>query len=332
MNINVDFRNDIITDHTKESVYCSVFISHEPPGDILLHAIKTLSSFKNMKVFVIDSSSSVKFSDINSAILSINSTKIGAPVEIFHVENMGTANKLNFGIKKCVETGCNIITFFEDDCSLIEKTFLIESITGFFLQHCDPKKDVLVLPVLNEDKFLPKGYNEIFDLGKVPGITFSSELATRIKFREDLVIDQVDIDFGRRVRKTGGKIIYYPEFAISRLPIGRETGNGIHALPYWRFYLYVRNVFLLALEERVVLSRMEQLTYAALGSAHWLYNGMKSGQNVAELVRILRLGIIDAAMKRSGITENLQILSGNRFSTSNSMRTCSSREISDSSS
>jgi GT2 family glycosyltransferase len=186
--------------------------------------------------------------------------------------------------------------------------------------------------VLNEDKFLPGEYNETFHIGKIPGITFSPELATRIRFRDDLVIDQVDIDFGRQVRRSGGKIIYYPEFVISRLPIGRENGKGIHTLPYWRFYLYVRNVFLLALEERAVLSSMKQLTSAVSGTTHWFYIGIKSGQKVGKLVKTLKLGITDAALKRSGITRNLQILSGNRFSSSKSMRTSSSPEISDSNS
>ena len=84
------------------------------------------------------------------------------------------------------------------------------------------------------------------------GMTYHNELFERIQFREDFIMDWIDIEFSLKIRKNGGKLIFNPGNVLTNLPIVREIGRNINHLPNFRIYTYTRNTVLLAMEFKSV--------------------------------------------------------------------------------
>ncbi len=101
--------------------------------------------------------------------------------------------------------------------------------------------------------------------------------------------------------RNGGKICAYPLLIRKSLPIGRIRGDKV-ILPYWRLYLYTRNVLALSLEER-------DLTYFLISLWFIIYfsvNSVKFYHKPLFTLRAVARGISDALAKNMGVTPTLQ--------------------------
>ena len=227
-------------------------------------------------------------------------------IKYFKVPNYGVGYNFNFGIKQAIKDSCDLITIFTDDVKLLDNGFPQEKIYRFFYNNCDSQKDVLILP--QKGVQLQKEIKRTAD----SGMTFAKELFQKIRFREELIVDQTDFYFCDQVIMNGGKFIVYPEILIDVLPIGRETKNGERIIPLWRLYLLTRNTISIDLEKNGKLRALQTDAYPQI--LCWGSSGIRSGQNILDVIKAIFLGVIDGIAKNLGVTSNLQKLSGNRFS------------------
>lgn len=284
--------------------------------------LKRLSSNLNIHIYVIDSSpevTSIKTQNyinrsINNNLNHLFSKGHSRPlIKYFKVPNYGIGHKHNFGIKQAIKDGCDLMTTFTDDVKLLDNRFPIEEIYRFFCNNCDPHKDVLILPY--DRAQLQKEIKRAGDLG----MTFTKELFQKVRFREELILDNTDYYFCDQVILKGGKFIVYPEILIGTLPIGREA-----KFPMWRLYLLTRNSFSISLESNGKFGKLSRLlthTFPrTLQLIMWNLQVVRSAQDILDVLEAIFLGYIDGIQRKLGVTSNLQKLSGNRFS--NRARAC----------
>jgi glycosyltransferase involved in cell wall biosynthesis len=292
-----------------------VIACHNPPMPLLLDTLNKLFVNKGVCIYVVDSSPNDVTLNIKNKIATEanNSLSLDGPynfeapsIKYFRVPNCGIGHNYNVGISHAVKDHCDLITIFTDDVAIPdENRFSVEKISYFFHKNCDLKKDVLVLP---QKKSQFQSAINLVD----SGLTFSRDLFPTIKFREELILDQIDFDFCHQIIRNGGKFLIYPEIAIEVLPIGREIKNQHRTLPMWRLYLLTRNSISMALESKRKLTELRTVAYDQI--ERWSMNGIKSGQSFSGIFRAVLLGLIDGVSKNLGVTKNLQALSGNRFS------------------
>ncbi|MGC8615326.1 MAG: hypothetical protein ACP5UU_05940 [Thermoprotei archaeon] len=281
-----------------------VISCHEPVESVLFQTITRLSRDKLVRVYVIDSSPDSKAEHIRKFISSLTKELPEKKINYFHVKSLGLAYKENFGIKKACDDNAQIIMLIDDDVYILD-AFDAKEIIRFFCSMCGPL-DLLVFPG-NEEQLRSIGGRRL----KVWGdscFAFSKRLCPKARIREDLVIDQTDVEFSKRVVRNGGKICAYPFLIRKSLPIGRVKESKV-VLPSWRIYLFTRNVLALSLEERNLtdfLWSLWSIVILSVNNINYYHRPLLTLHAVAR-------GILDALARNMGVTPVLQKLSGNAF-------------------
>ena len=303
----------MVRNRLNKTKYGVIIAAHMPPSTLFSDTLKKLSANQDIQVYVIDSSPETTSTEIQNHISEKINNNMNHDfseshpqtlVKNFKVPNYGVGYNFNFGIKQAIKDYCDLITIFTDDVTLLKNGFPQEKIYSFFYNNCNPQKDVLILP--QKGAPLQKEIKRTAD----SGMTFAKELFQKIRFREELIVDQTDFYFCDQVIMNGGKFIVYPEILIDVLPIGREIQNQERVLPPWRLYLLARNAIAISLEGKAKLATLKADAFPQI--RHWGVAGIKSGQGV-EVFYAVFLGGIDGFSKKLGVTDALQKLSGNRF-------------------
>ncbi|MEM4092650.1 MAG: hypothetical protein QW837_06335 [Conexivisphaerales archaeon] len=294
--------------HKRKCKYCIVIPSYKPPQDILFVTLRKLSLNKGLKVFLVDASPN----DISAKIfnqIELLKTEIGNNnINFFHIKHLGVGHTINYGVKQAIKNGYSLITILDDDASIIKDPLPVDDICEFFYNNCDAERDILVLPINKADAFqrTTKGAGDT-------GITISKRLFSRLRFREDFILDQIDLYFCNQVIKAGGECLVYPTWLIYTPPFRREVVNGFRVLPPWRYYLIARNRLIWAFETHSIIEFLSVLRDTGRIIIRLERTSFKAGQSTVEINRAIALGIFDAIKHRRGITDHLQILSNNRF-------------------
>jgi len=275
--------------------YCIIITTYNPPYRVYKE-IGTLTKFKYVyKIFIADSSP-----DPIRNRLKLHNSKI----EYIRIKrNKGPGYNYNVALKVAKGCGCDLVTLLDDDFHIVRNRFKPNEIVDYFYKNCNPLKDLLNLPIYKSNYMPPQEYNRF-----LIGMTFSTKLIPKFKFREEFVLDFVDCDFSYQIFKNGGKNLFFNKKVISMLPSGRLGNNKFEYTPYWRLYLMARNTLVRFLENHDKITFLDLLT-----PIYWANRGRKAGQRTTKLVYSIISGWIDAISGNLGITRTLQKLSGNRF-------------------
>jgi GT2 family glycosyltransferase len=289
--------------------YAIVIPTHNPPIKLLIELLKSLLKNGVLNIYVVDSSINSIDMKVKNELLLNNQENISfaEKIHIIRVDNYGVAYSINRGVREAIKNGAKVITIMDDDTIL--RDFDPFSILSFFSKNVRRDKDLLILT--NESTYIAsKNFNREPKAWVEPGMTFHSELFERIQFREDFIMDQIDIEFSFKIRKNGGKLILYPGNVLTYLPIGREIERNINHLPTFRIYTLTRNTALVAME-------FKSVKYMILGFFEIIFWAMKSvisGEKIRTVLNCIFHGFIDAISNNTGITLYLQKISNNRFS------------------
>jgi len=289
--------------------YAIVIPTYNPPIKLLIELLKSLLKNGVLNIYVVDSSINSIDMKVRNELLSNNQKNISYAerIHIIRVDNYGAAYSMNMGVREAIKNGAKVITIMDDDTIL--RDFDPISILSFFSKNVRRDKDLLILT----DESTCVAYKNLNREPKAwveTGMTFHSELFERIQFREDFIMDQIDVEFSFKIRKNGGKLILYPGNVLTNLPIGREIGQNIKHLPNFRIYTLTRNTVLLAMEFKSV----ESIISGSYGIIFWAMLSVRSGENIITVLSCIFYGFIDAITNNTGITLHLQKLSNNRFS------------------
>lgn len=271
-----------------------ILVTHDPPESVSTLIQQMLEICTN--VVVVDSSRDTSFipNDIrdNHNFNFIHETK-----------HLGLGHALNTAISLGGNIRPDYAIVMEDDALLVNLHRLVECIVSFVKSHT-------YLDLLYFSESGLKGESDFIQLskpvGSASGLFLSFTLLFSLKFREELFIDQMDIDFQYRVKEIGGKIFQTREVFNSRLPVGRytiESGTlihkrDLHTLPPWRYYLLVRNTLTLFAEGKIgILS----LSYVP----GYFFKGLLAKQKPSLLFYLLIKAGIDAIKHNLGITSVL---------------------------
>ncbi|MEM3489213.1 MAG: hypothetical protein QXO75_06120 [Nitrososphaerota archaeon] len=263
--------------------YCIIISAHNPP-DSFYDTVKKLEGMR-INTFVVNSGNYISF-DFECKYTSI-----------IKVKNYGVPHNFNTGIKLALDSGFDLFTLFTDDVSILP-SFSKDYIIKYYERFCN-KYDILSLIFISNK--LRKAKNVVDS-----GMTFSSYVANKVKFRDDLVIDQQDIYFCYQIDKIGGKVISFDKKFIDTAPAGRFKVGKMHFLPSYRIYLMTRNSLRLFMETKEH-SFLRSFLIGLIMSFKSVLGGEKN------VLPAFVLGIIDALGNKLGITNNLQKLSNNRF-------------------
>jgi len=289
--------------------YAIVIPTYNPPIKLLIELLKSLLKNGVLNIYVVDSSINSIDMKVRNELLSNNQKNISYAerIHIIRVDNYGAAYSMNMGVREAIKNGAKVITIMDDDTIL--RDFDPISILSFFSKNVRRDKDLLILT--DESTYIAyKNLNREPKAWVETGMTFHSELFERIQFREDFIMDQIDVEFSFKIRKNGGKLILYPGNVLTNLPIGREIGQNIKHLPNFRIYTLTRNTVLLAMEFKSV----ESIISGSYGIIFWAMLSVRSGENIITVLSCIFYGFIDAITNNTGITLHLQKLSNNRFS------------------
>ncbi len=179
--------------------------TYNPSIDKIKKIIETLVTSDNrIKLFIIitDSSPTALFleGDLKTIVMQGS-----VEIKYLKLENFGEPYALNSGIKFAkINYNPDLIMLLTDDAILYSKIPYI-SIYEYFIKNCNPERDILI----------------VTDVRKVPqriirrttenGMVFSPLLFDKLKFEEDLVMDQFDFMFCDSIYLAGGKIIVFPD-------------------------------------------------------------------------------------------------------------------------
>lgn len=220
------------------------------------------------------------------------------------LENKGVPYKLNKSIDYSLKYIPDLIMSFTDD-AILKSSMPYNEIIEYFNKNCKPENDVLVLTdnttIIQKDKIKRWTDN---------GMIFSPKLFNKIRFREDLIIDQFDWLFCDTIHQLGGKIIAFPQILLSVEPVGREKNNGHSFLPPWRIYLLIRNTLSLWREKKnKFMDDVIRQNY------FWIKKALLYSDRNYKLIyfRAIFLGIVDGIKHELGVTKNLNELSNGRF-------------------
>lgn len=284
-----------------ENKYGIVIVSYKPP-DLLIDLIKHLIIFKEVHVYIVDSSPPSIQLELEEKISKIKSEYSQTRVEMIKTKNFGAGHSLNLGIKKCIEQGMKLITVLDDDTILVKENFNPDAIWNFFFTSINPMIDVLILAqgVPSEVKFWVE-----------TGLTFTENVFNAIQFREDFIMDQIDFLFCLKVRERGGHLVIYPLPVLQNLPVGREVNGNVVTLPIYRMYTLSRNSLTMAFESR---DKIVLFAFAIYQISYWSFMSLRGKKSLFLLVKAVYWGILDFLQKKYGVTDRLQYLSFNRFS------------------
>jgi hypothetical protein len=220
-----------------------------------------------------------------------------------HLDNKGAPYSLNKAIDFSLKAYNPDLVMILTDDAILESSIIYSKVLEYFMKNCRPEYDILVLT--NDLLMIQK--NEI-RRSTENGMIFSPKLWYKIKFREDLVMDQFDLLFCDEIHRLGGKILVFPSVLLGVEPIGREKINGINLLPPWRIYLLVRNTISLYIEGKESFFKD-----VLLQDFYWFSKGILFYHEKLKYIQAIFLGLLDGLNHRLGITKNLQRLSKNRF-------------------
>lgn len=268
------------------SAIVCIVVTHNPPPSIY----KLVEQLSHIKIIIIDSSDPEAYNLMQKRLKDMKNTTL------YHEEkHQGLGNALNSGVKIGMELGFKIMLIMEDDTYFIDNIDLINLANKFFQTH---KRGILYLSERSSDS------GDDFVLvcnsqGTNTGILITLEIASTIAFRSEFFMDQIDIDFQFNIRKLGYTIFLTKNKVIERLPIGRETNNGIRTISPFRFYLLTRNTIRLFIERKIPMSSLKYIP-------GYLVKGILAGQNIKLLFKALWCGILDGVNNNLGITETLK--------------------------
>jgi hypothetical protein len=293
--------------------YAIVIPTYNPSIKLLIELLKSLLKNGVLNIYVVDSSINSIDMKVRNELLSNNQENISCAerIHIIRVDNYGAAYSMNRGVREAIKNGAKVITIMDDD-TILRDFDIISILSFFFSKNVRLDKDLLILA--DESTYVAsKNLNREQKAWVETGMTFHSELFERIQFREDFIMDQIDIEFSFKIRKNGGKLIFYPGNVLTNLPIGREIGQNINHLPNFRIYTLTRNSILLAMEFKSV----ESMILAFYQIIFWALASVRSGEKIRKVLNCIFYGFIDAINNNTGITLHLQKISNNRFSFNN---------------
>ena len=228
---------------------------------------------------------------------------INLPIKLTHVIvkkefNYGLGHNFNVGIQLAISKGFNLFILLTDDVRILPD-FSMDYIVDYFNKFCEGN-DILHINFVSEKLITTK-----FALDT--GMIFSSQIVSRIKFREDFVMDQQDIYFCYEVGKIGGTIKSIDRKMLDVLPVGRMMSGKMHYLPSFRVYLLTRNTLRIFMESKEIHFLLNFIKF----SGGYLLKGVIGHEK--QMFYAYISGIIDAFKGKMGISTSLQKLSGNRF-------------------
>lgn len=292
--------------------YCIIIASHNPNEESLFDTLVKLANMNINRIFLIDSSNHKTSGDIQLFINNLNNMSGKQNIFYQKVKNYGPGHKFNLGFDSCLRYGCDIITLLEDDVTIDESKFETDKILRYFHDEINPGKDMLALALWD-----PNANGTLAEVEAAPdfGMTLSRNLIYKIRFREQLILDHVDIDICHRIRQNGGKIKLYPYGVMTSTPDGARTSKDVPHRPPWRIYLIVRNYLILSREYRDITFFINSTVF----NIEEMLKSYKAGEKLSDVFRAASLGFVDSVRGRLGNTESLKFLSGNIFCDDNEM-------------
>lgn len=285
-----------------ENRYGVVVISYSPP-DLMLDLIEQLIILKGIYLYIVDSSPLSIQLELEKKIGKIKSKYSQPRVTMIKTKNFSVGYSLNLGIQRCLEDGMKLITIMDDDTILVKENFNPDTIWDFFFTNLNPKKDVLILAQGIAAKRIAFWVET--------GLTFTKDVFKFVQFRENFILDQIDLLFCLKVRRRGGLLVMYPLPVLLNLPVGREVNNNVQTLPIYRMYTISRNSLALALESR---NKISGFAHAFLTISIFSLKSFQAKKGLIPIGRAVYWGILDFLRGEFGVTDKLQYLSSNRFS------------------
>ena len=212
--------------------------------------------------------------------------------------NYGIGHNFNTGIQLALSNGFDLFTLLTDDAFILPD-FSKNYIVDYFTKNCN-ENDVLHINFVSGTLTTKK-------IDVDTGMTVSSYIARRIKFREDFVMDQQDIYFCYEVSNIGGTIRSIDRKMLDVLPVGRMMSGKMHYLPSFRVYLLTRNTLRIFIESKKIHFLLNFIKF----SSGYLLKGIIDHEK--RMLFAYFSGIIDAMRGNLEISANLQKLSGNKF-------------------
>ena len=264
--------------------YCVIICAYNPPK-IFYDTINRLEEMQ-IDTFVVYSGNDITLPpNLNYVIL----------IKEF---NYGIGHNFNTGIQLALSNGFDLFTLLTDDAFILPD-FSKNYIVDYFTKNCN-ENDVLHINFVSGTLTAKK-----FDVDT--GMTISSYIARKIKFREDFVMDQQDIYFCYEVSKIGGTIKSIDRKMLDVLPVGRMMSGKMHYLPSFRVYLLTRNTLRIFIESKKIHFLLNFIKF----SSGYLLKGIIGHEK--RMLFAYFSGIIDAMRGNLEISANLQKLSGNKF-------------------
>lgn len=224
--------------------------------------------------------------------------------EHLKLDNKGVPYKLNKTIDYSSKYNPDLIMILNDD-AILKSSIPYNKVFEYFNKNCRPETDVLLITdniTIIQKRQISRSIEN--------GMIFSPKLFNKIKFREDLIIDQFDILFCDTIYQLGGKIIVFPYILLGVEPIGREKNNGHTFLPPWRMYLLIRNTLSLWREKKFKLINDVLISDFYHSVKAILYSDRS---NKLIYCKAIFCGIVDGLKHELGVSKNLNELSNDRF-------------------
>lgn len=215
--------------------------TYNPDEAILINELDSLLKQESIKfVIIIDSS--------NGNILENKIIPNDSKIIFKHVCRKGLASSLNVGISIAKNTGCDFVLILEDDTIL---TINLEIV----FKHVNSCSKIRVQDIMSfsNNSFRTRN-KDICPFFRVKtnitnGLMVPLSIFDSVKFREEFFMDQIDIDFLAEANKRCGSHIYqYSVASLWKLPIGRSFKSGFHTISLYRYFLLLRNSFVLMKE------------------------------------------------------------------------------------
>ncbi|MEM3334031.1 MAG: glycosyltransferase [Thermoplasmata archaeon] len=253
------------------------------PDERLLLSIGNLKDVVSHIVIVDNNSSDENF------IKSLND-QIERALTILNLsENFGIAYALNHGIKYILERfSVDYILILDQDTILIEKNL------GKLIHDVEKCWSNVGIISLGDRKIDKKNYFREAKYVITSGSLIKREVLTKVRFRDEFFMDQVDFDFDFNVIKLGYSIISVTGHLIDHR-LGIKLGRITYEPPI-RFYYIVRNSTVLLLERKLPLS-LYLFQIINWSKALILYDGL------LKYIRVLSIGFFDGLKKNLGKKE-----------------------------
>ncbi len=221
--------------------------------------------------------------------------------------NYGIPHSWNLGIELAIDNGAEIMTLLTDD-SYPNNSFQTAKIIDFYGKNCD-KLDLLSLPMDKSELADVRRRFFVYDCG----MTFHKKLVNRLHFDEQLVHTFTDYKFSFDIAARLGKIVIYPQIVIDQIPYFSNYAKSRY-LPEWILYLIFRNsIYWARGEKRIKYKILIIGLFYLMSIAKWLPKSVKAGRSVQDILFAVMNGTLDGLLGLTGITRNLEKISGGRF-------------------